>query len=89
MRVWLVLLVACGGSPVPDAAEAVVDLFGEPCTQPEPPAIGLCHEGAGACHDETGGSVCRPFCDIGGERCADRGGVETETDRGACVCTPP
>jgi hypothetical protein len=89
----LVGIAACNDPPAPVDAGVdtiVVDLFGEPCTQPEFPAIGLCHEGEGACHDETGGSVCRPFCDNGGmSQCAGRGGVETETDRGACVCTPP
>jgi hypothetical protein len=83
-------IAACDDPPAPVDAPVAVDLFGEPCTQPEFPAIGLCHEGEGACHDETGGSVCRPFCDTGGmPQCEGRGGVETETDRGACVCTPP
>jgi hypothetical protein len=65
------------------------DLFGEPCVQPQAPEIGICREGEGACHDEAGGSVCRPFCHVGGEpQCSARMGIETVTDRGACVCVP-
>jgi hypothetical protein len=92
---------ACGdnvrGEPV-DALrprEAGVDafmggtLFGEPCVQPPFPEIGACHLGEGACHDEAGESVCRPWCHVGGvSQCAMRGGLEQVTDRGACVCVP-
>jgi hypothetical protein len=92
---------ACGdnlrGEPV-DAVlphEASVDsfmggtLFGEPCEQPPFPEIGGCHVGEGACNDEDGGAVCRPWCYLGGmPQCAMRGGVEHVTDRGACVCVP-
>lgn len=98
---WVLVLgiAACGddrpGSdlpPLPDAPVDVAtgDLFGEACTQPPAPEIGICHDGLGACHDEPGGSVCRPFCDVEGQpQCASRDGVEVETDRGACVCVPP
>lgn len=91
-------LLGCGGDdrPAPiDVALPPADvlggsLLGEACTQPPPPEIGLCHEGEGACHDEPGGSVCRPFCHVGNvAQCAALGGIETITDRGACVCTPP
>lgn len=97
----LVAALGCGDNrsgPQFDAAllfEAGLDaqggtLFGEPCTQPTFPAIGTCHEGEGACHDETGGPVCRPFCHVGGvSQCTARGGNEVLTDRGACVCVPP
>jgi hypothetical protein len=72
----------------PDASLAG-DLFGEPCTQPPFPQIGTCHDGQGGCTDETGGSVCRPFCHIDGvEQCMPRGGTQQITDRGACVCEP-
>lgn len=98
----LVALVACKGDnfpPPPADAQLQLeagpdaplggDLFGEPCTQPPPPEIGLCRDGEGACHDEPGGSVCRPFCHVNGvPQCDARGGVETITDRGACVCVP-
>lgn len=94
---WLLamgLLVACGdnNSIFIDAAapDAPTDLFGESCEQPPFPEIGICHEGEGACHDEAGGSVCRPFCHVDGvAQCMARGGVEQDTDRGACVCVPP
>lgn len=85
------------GAPVdaPRPHEAAVDafmggtLFGEPCVQPPFPEIGGCHRGEGACHDEAGGSVCRPWCSAGGvSQCAMRDGVEQATDRGACVCVP-
>jgi len=94
-------LAACGGDdrpgvPPPDgltieaAVDGAQDLFGEPCTQPEAPQVGICHEGEGGCHDEPGGSVCRPWCHVDGvPQCEARGGVDTTTDRGACVCTPP
>lgn len=99
---WLIVLAcaACGddrpgaGSDAqsldaPPDAGATGDLFGEPCTQPPAPEIGICHDGLGACHDEDGGSVCRPFCTIAGQpQCEGRQGVEVETDRGACVCVP-
>jgi len=94
-------LSACGddrpGSPAIDSRlvveagidAAAGDLFGEPCTQPPAPEIGICHGGEGGCHDEPGGSVCRPWCHVDGvPQCAARNGVETTTDRGACVCTP-
>ncbi len=78
------LVVEAGGDAIGG------DLFGEPCTQPSAPAIGVCHDGEGACHDEAGGSVCRPWCHVGDTaQCEARGGIETTTDRGACVCTPP
>jgi len=64
-------------------------LFGEACTQPPFPEIGGCHLGEGACHDEGAGAVCRPWCAIAGiPQCQLRGGVETITDRGFCVCVP-
>lgn len=98
---WLIVLayVACGddrpGSDAPQAIDAPADagatgdLFGEPCSQPPAPEIGICRDGLGACHDEEEGAVCRPFCTIGGQpQCEGRGGVEVETDRGACVCVP-
>jgi hypothetical protein len=96
------LAVGCGdnrtGAPV-DAQldfEAGVDaslagmLFGEPCTQPAFPTVGVCHNGEGGCHDEPpAGSVCRPFCHVNGQpQCAARDGNEVITDRGACVCVP-
>ena len=91
----LALLWACGDDrPGADAliAEDTLptgDLFGEPCTLPPFPEIGLCRDGAGACHDEPGGAVCRPFCDVEGEpTCEARDGVEVTDDRGACVCVP-
>jgi hypothetical protein len=98
MRRWLALaLVACGGDDLPGPVDGSVladvaagDLFGEACTQPPFPEVGICHDGEGACHDEAGASVCRPFCDLGGEpQCVARNGIETLTDRGACVCVPP
>ncbi len=93
-RWLLVLACACGDNrptevdaPLPDTMGG--DLFGEPCTQPPAPEVGICHEGAGACHDEAGGAVCRPFCHVAGvPQCASRNGIEVETDRGACVCVP-
>ncbi len=99
--VAVLVIVACGdnraGPPIdaPLIIEADVDalggtLFGEPCTQPTAPAIGVCHDGDGACHDEPSGAVCRPFCHVNGvAQCAARSGVESITDRGACVCVPP
>jgi hypothetical protein len=98
-RAWFALLLcACGdnrgggldgGLAFDGGNDASLGLFGEPCEQPPAPEIGICHEGEGACHDEPGGSVCRPFCDVGGEsQCAARNGIETVTDRGACVCIP-
>ncbi len=96
---WLcavVVVAGCGDDLPVLLADAAVDvppigdLFGEACTQPPFPEIGICHEGEGACHDEAGGSVCRPFCHVAGQaQCAARNGVEVETDRGACVCVPP
>jgi hypothetical protein len=93
---------ACGDNRAgdPDAAlpflEASVDsfiggtLFGEPCLQPPFPEIGTCHLGEGACNDEAGGPVCRPWCHVEGvAQCMARQGVEHITDRGACVCVPP
>ena len=93
---------ACGDNlrgELVDAAsmrEAGVDafaggtLFGEPCVQPAFPEIGTCHLGEGACHDESEGSVCRPWCHLEGmPQCAARSGIEVVTDRGACVCVPP
>jgi hypothetical protein len=99
MRIWVALigaLCACGDdrpgavdAPIPEEDAPVGDLFGEPCTQPPFPEIGICHDGAGACHDEEGGSVCRPFCHVNGEpQCETLDGVEVVTDRGACVCVP-
>lgn len=97
MRRLLVLFACACGDDRPGVTDAPLpvddilggDLFGEPCTQVPAPEIGICHEGAGACHDEPGGSVCRPFCHVDGEpQCAARNGVEVETDRGACVCVP-
>jgi hypothetical protein len=100
---WLlaVLVVACGDNRrgIDDAAlpllEASVDalvsgnLFGEACVQPPFPEIGACHQDGGACTDEPGGSVCRPWCHVEGvAQCMPRGGVEQITDRGACVCVP-
>jgi hypothetical protein len=98
--VCAILVAACGddrlgadgGLSVPDGTADTLggDLFGEACTQPPFPEIGICREGEGACHDEPGGSVCRPFCHVSGQpQCAARNGVEVETDRGACVCVPP
>jgi hypothetical protein len=95
----LVFVFGCGDNrpegPVDAAlvfeggADAGGGLFGEACTQPAFPEIGICHDGEGGCNDEAGGAVCRPFCHIDGEpQCEARGGVETITDRGACVCTP-
>jgi hypothetical protein len=104
MKSWfcaVFVIAACGddrpgadggltGLDGPTADTLGGDLFGEPCTQPPFPEIGICHEGEGACHDETAGSVCRPFCHVEGQaQCAARNGVEVETDRGACVCVPP
>ena len=95
-RCAVFVVVAGCGDDLPvllvDAAVDVPigDLFGELCTQPPFPEIGICHEGEGACHDEAGGSVCRPFCHVADEpQCAGRAGIEVETDRGACVCVPP
>lgn len=98
---WLIVLAiaACGDdrpgidAPLPADAPpdvgATGDLFGEPCTQPPAPEIGICHDELGACHDEDGGAVCRPFCEIEGQaQCEGRNGVEVVTDRGACVCVP-
>lgn len=97
---WLIVLaVAACGDDRPGVDALVVtdgppdvasgDLFGEPCTQPPAPEVGICHDGLGACHDEEGGSVCRPFCHAEGQpQCEGRNGVEVETDRGACVCVP-
>jgi len=73
-------------------AEATVqgDLFGDDCTQPPFPQVGICREGQGACHDEASGSRCRPFCTLDGvPQCMARQGIEAVTDRGACVCVPP
>jgi len=102
MRLVLVLAVfGCGDDHggadaaavvVDTPAEATVagDLFGDPCTQPPFPQIGVCRDGAGACNDEPGGSVCRPFCTREGmPQCMSRMGIELVTDRGACVCVPP
>jgi len=102
VRILLVAgtIAACGDNragPPGDAAlvfEAGADalggtLFGEPCTQPPAPEIGICHEGEGGCHDEGAGSVCRPFCHVNGvAQCEARNGKESITDRGACVCVP-
>lgn len=96
----LVVLLACGDNggrdPVDldagptdaplDAPEG--DLFGEPCEQPPFPVVGLCHGEKGACHDEPGGSVCRPYCTVAGG-CEAIGGVEIIDDRGSCLCVPP
>lgn len=86
------VMVACGdnrvapdGLVVPDPVGA---LFGEPCTQPPSPEVGICHDGEGACHDESDGAVCRPFCDAGGLTCDARSGDQQITDRGVCVCVP-
>ena len=95
-RVTLALvIVACGDNRPIDAGVdvaidmAISDLFGEACVQPTFPAVGICHDGQGACHDETAGPVCRPFCHVDGvAQCVARRGVEVETDRGACVCVP-
>jgi hypothetical protein len=95
IRWVLVALVACGdnvpGVDVLLTEEAATgSLFGEACTQPPDPEIGICHDGEGACNDEAGGSVCRPFCHVDGvPQCDARAGVELVTDRGACVCVPP
>jgi hypothetical protein len=73
-------------------AEATVqgDLFGEECTQPPFPQVGICRDGQGACNDEASGSRCRPFCTRDGvPQCMARQGIEVVTDRGACVCVPP
>lgn len=97
--VAIVLVAGCGGDDLPatDGSVSVLDgpdtpggdLFGEACTQPPFPEIGICHDGEGACHDEPGGSVCRPFCHAQGEpQCVGRDGIEQLTDRGACVCVP-
>ncbi|HEU0036846.1 MAG TPA: hypothetical protein VFQ53_39825 [Kofleriaceae bacterium] len=97
-----IALAACSGDNLPappgDArlefeagtdASIQGDLFGEPCTQPPAPEIGICHDGEGACHDEAAESVCRPFCHVDGvPQCGPRGGVETIDDRGSCVCVP-
>jgi len=98
-RMLAIVIAACGddrpaidAAVLPDLTSDVLggDLFGEPCTQPPAPEIGICRDGAGACHDEEGGSVCRPFCHVAGEpQCAARDGVERKTERGACVCVPP
>jgi hypothetical protein len=70
--------------------DASGDLFGEACVPPPPPEIGICHMGEGACHDETAGPACRPFCDLGGQpQCTARKGVEAGIEGGACVCVPP
>ena len=99
--VVLIGLAACGDNLPGKAVDASVvfdtaidaslagDLFGEACTQPPFPQIGVCHDGQGGCTDETGGSVCRPFCHVNGvPQCAARDGNEVITDRGACVCVP-
>ena len=73
-------------------AEATVqgDLFGEECTQPQFPQVGVCRDGQGACNDEASGSRCRPFCTLDGvPQCMARQGINFVTDRGACVCVPP
>lgn len=101
-RWWWLIAVACACGDDRTGVDAVLpsgdaagdalggDLFGEPCTQPPAPEIGLCRDGAGACHDEPGGAVCRPFCHVQGQpQCTARDGVEVVTDRGACVCVPP
>jgi hypothetical protein len=99
----LVALAACGDNRagIPLDAPLAIDrdgeadgsvfgqLFGEPCTQVPAPEVGLCRDGQGACHDEPGGAVCRPFCSIAGApQCEPRGGTAELTDRGACVCVP-
>jgi hypothetical protein len=94
LALLVALCTACGDNVAgPDAliaVDAAGSLFGEPCTQPPAPEIGICHEGEGACNDEAGGSVCRPFCHVEGvPQCAARQGIERVTDRGACVCVPP
>jgi hypothetical protein len=79
-----------GGLIFEAGTDAGGDLFGEACVQPPFPEIGICHEGEGACHDEPAGPVCRPFCDVGEQpQCTARQGLESLTDRGACVCVPP
>jgi hypothetical protein len=96
MRALLLLLAACGdnlavfdASNQSDAPPNVGSLFGEPCTQAPFPQIALCHDGLGACNDETAGSVCRPFCVFQGfEQCGVLNGKEVTTDRGACLCVP-
>jgi hypothetical protein len=96
MRWLLLAVVACGGDNRPGIdvliteEAAVGSLFGEACTQPPAPEIGICRDGEGACTDEPGGSVCRPFCHVDGvPQCEARLGIELITDRGACVCVPP
>jgi hypothetical protein len=100
--IWVAVLAVAGScgddrdGPPRDAGliveagpDASGSLFGEACTQPPAPTIGVCHGGDGACHDEPGGAVCRPFCAVDGEpRCDALGGLEAITDRGACVCVP-
>ena len=96
MRALLLVLAACGDNIAvfdapnqSDAPGTVGSLFGEPCTQAPFPEIALCHEGLGACNDETGGSVCRPFCVFHGfDQCGVLGGKDITTDRGACLCVP-
>ena len=94
MRALVFVLAACGdNAPGVDGgfvlADAAGSLFGEPCTQPPAPEVGICHDGQGACHDEPEGSVCRPFCHVEGQpQCASLDADEAITDRGACVCVP-
>ena len=101
MRLWAAVLVAvgCGDDragvdsgifDTPAEASVQGDLFGEDCTQPPFPEIGVCRDGQGACHDEDTASRCRPFCTKDGvSQCTLRQGIEAVTDRGACVCVPP
>ena len=91
----LAFVVACGDNVAGPDVLVIEDaaggsLFGEPCTQPPAPEIGICRDGEGACNDEAGGPVCRPFCHIENvPQCEPRQGIEQITDRGACVCIPP
>ena len=103
-RAWwlsVALAIGCGDdragvdaaitlSDAPGEAAVTGDLFGDSCTQPAFPQIGLCRDGEGACTDEGEAAVCRPFCTREGmPQCAARMGVERVTDRGSCVCVPP
>lgn len=100
-------LLACGDDGregMPDAGRDAgvapdgqdpMGFFGEPCTvNPSPSVVVICHNGEGACHEENGTGVCRPFCyttDIPQtETCSRRGGrcIDSEPSGSAYVCVP-
>lgn len=102
----LVAMTGCGDdvtTTAPDATETTdatptdgpTGFFGEPCTvDKRTGVVVLCHSGEGACNEEGGIGVCRPFCytvDIPQtETCKARGGVcvDSEPTGSAYVCVP-